>query len=151
MKVIVLKGISSIGKSETLNIVYQFLLKDGYVQVPGHYRELGNKKYNDCIDILEKKDAKVGIAMMGDYEKYYKDAIAGDIVQDLLLYLDRNECDIAICACNSTLKIAESFIKDNFENEIIDKLPTTNLSERRIANGKHAENILEKLKSILSN
>ena len=47
MKLIALRGKENTGKSHVINITYQFLLSDGWVQVPGNYRELGNKIHND--------------------------------------------------------------------------------------------------------
>jgi hypothetical protein len=56
MKVITLRGAENTGKSHVINMVYSFLLRDGYTQVPGNFRELGNPKFEDIIDILTKDD-----------------------------------------------------------------------------------------------
>lgn len=58
MKVIALVGNENTGKSHTINVVYSFLLRYGYTQIPGYFRELGNPKYEDLLDILSDSDEK---------------------------------------------------------------------------------------------
>lgn len=138
MDVIVLVGGKNTGKSKTLNIVYQYMLLFGYVQVPGHFMEIGNRDFYDCRDILEKKGKKVGIATMGDFE----DKQPGETVQDLLNYFDTNGCNIAICACNDMLQVALAFIR-TYNHQIIQKTVRRNRdgSDERIVNGEDAERV----------
>jgi len=148
MEIIVLKGKSNTGKSETLNIVYQLMLLFGYSQVPGHFRVLGNSQNHDCIDILKKNGVRVGIFTMGDYgdyEEYPKEVILGDIVQDLIKYLESNGCAKAVIACNTELIEALEFIGNYTPHiHIVDKQKTPDESLMRIINEKDAE-ILYKL------
>jgi hypothetical protein len=74
------------------------MLLNGYTQVPGHFRVLGNPTQKDFIDILEKDDKLFGIATMGDYARK-----PNDCVKDLLQYLNSQGCHKAICACNDNL------------------------------------------------
>lgn len=140
MDIIALRGNQNQGKSETLNIVYQLMLLFGYTQVSGHFRGLGNPANKDCIDILEKRGARIGIALMGDYERQLSANItpAGDTVQDLLTYLQVNGCTKAICACNNSLGHAISFIQ-TFNHTFVNKTVTALASEHRIKNGMDAE------------
>lgn len=144
MDIIALKGNANSGKSETLNIVYQFLLRSGFTQVPGHFRVLGNPAQRDFLDIVERNSMKIGIATMGDYQKYLKGVKEGDIVQDLLKYLESNGCTKAICACNSKLNLALSYIQ-NHQHVLLEKTETSILAEQRVSNGEDAELIFSHL------
>lgn len=100
MKVIALIGEENTGKSHTINIIYTFLLRDGYVQIPGHFRELGNPAHKDFIDILEYHDKKVGFVSLGDYVTG-----VGRSLRSLLEELRVKGCDVAICASRNNPKI----------------------------------------------
>ena len=56
MKVIALVGNENTGKLHTINVVYSFLLRDAYGQIPGHFRNLGDPAYEDFFDILTKEN-----------------------------------------------------------------------------------------------
>lgn len=140
MDIIALRGSTNVGKSETLNIVYQFMLLFGYTQVSGHFRVLGNPANKDCIDILEKKGIRIGIVMMGDYEKPNAEAPQQDTIPGLLTYLQNNGCVKAICACNNSLKNALIFIQ-TYNHIFINKTITNNPAEQRIINGEDADKI----------
>lgn len=140
MKVIALTGNTNVGKSTTLNIVYQYLLLFGYTQVAGHFRELGDSKNKDFIDIVEKKGKKVGIATMGDYGSG-----SGDSVQNLLIDLAAQGCDVAICACNNNLPAAISHINTYPHHIFINKIVASSLAQQRIENGADAELIYKQV------
>lgn len=146
MKLIVLLGKSNEGKSETLNIVYQYLLLFGYAQVHGHYRDLGNKINKDCIDILEKKGQKVGLAMMGDYGRNANEPIDsnGEHVQDFIAYFQLHSCDVAIVACNSNLVNAVAHI-NSLNPVLFTKTVHSLTSMHRIVNGEDAEKIYKSI------
>jgi hypothetical protein len=90
MDVIALRGIHDTGKSETINMIYQNLLRNGYQQVPRCFQNLGG--HNDFLDIIENGTKKIGIVSMGD--------IANRLSQYLLDFNNAN-CQISICACRS--------------------------------------------------
>ena len=138
MDIIALRGNSDVGKSETLNIVYQFMLLFGYIQAPPgprHFRILGNRIQKDFIDILEKKGRRIGIATMGDYAR------GPESVANLLSYLDGQHCDKAICACNITLPGTVNAVTAYLNHQILDKTVTAVAAEQRIRNGEDAERI----------
>lgn len=102
MKVIALRGEMNTGKSLTINIVYNLLLREKWVQVPGFFRILGNPKFNDVFDILNKDDIKLGIIGMGDYQR------TPNSLANLLKEQETNDCDIVICACRTNPNIEKA-------------------------------------------
>ena len=133
MDLIVLEGDPHIGKTETLNIVYQLLLQTGYTQIPGNFIDLAN---NDVLDILQGK-FKVGIVTQGDY------AIGPCSVKNHILHLQSKGCGKAICAC--TLGGSKQKIKNAialYPHITISKIANSNISLRRIDNNKDANTIL---------
>lgn len=138
--IIALIGNSKVGKSETINIVYQLMLYNGYAQVPAQFRALGNKKHRDFVDILEFNGLKVGIFSMGDYDSilHDHDTLKTDYVEELIIDLQSKQCDKVICACNDNLSAALVFIK-SFTNTIVQKTLARSLSDERIANSKDAK------------
>ncbi len=138
MEIIALRGDSLKGKSKTLNIVYQYLLLFGYIQVSGHFKGFG-KDLNDFIDIVEKKGVKVGIVTMGDYEKT-RSKNPKFSVQNLVDHLKSQGCEKIICAVNTSLKYAITYIGTH-SHIFIDKTITSLNSEERIKNGEDAERI----------
>lgn len=142
MKIIALKGEEDSGKSHTINIVYYFLLRDGYVQVPNNYRPLrGNPKFEDCIDILTKDGKKVGIIGMGDYSSSPNIDYS---LEKLLDEIEKKECDICICACQNKPEIISALSKYP-HHIIINKTTSTIESKYRIIDCEAAESILKNL------
>ena len=141
MDVIALTGKSNCGKTETLNIVYQFLLQNGYVQIqnPIFFKVLGNPVMRDFIDILEKGNRKVGIVTVGDY-------VIGNIsIQKNLAYLDAAGCNIAITACTTKNPKAEFQVKFYPNSTLISKISTNELSKERIENYFYAQKIINSI------
>jgi hypothetical protein len=142
-KIIALRGDSSKGKSKTLNIVYQYLLLFGYVQIPKHFEVIGNRDQYDFIDIVEKKGVKVGIATMGDYEngairkKKYS-------VESLIDRLVAAGCDIIVCAVNSRLSRAIGHVA-SYTHVFVDKTVCLSDAEERIKNSDDAELIYKSI------
>lgn len=128
MKIIALRGVENTGKSHVINIVYQFMLKDRWIQLPGHFRELGNSIYEDVIDILVKDEKLVGIIGAGDYQ-------IGNIgLSKLLKELEIKGCDVVICSCRTNPKIEAAVLK--YPNSLwINKTLSTGRNNDRIVNG----------------
>lgn len=137
MQVIALKGRRNCGKSHTLNIVYQLLLNDGYTQVAGHFKELGEQKQEDFLDILEKDGQRIGFATMGDYSEDNKEKV-DDSIKELLKTLENAGCEVAICACSTHIKGTLQEIEAYPNHIIINKKLTSIKSEYRIKNGEDA-------------
>ncbi len=134
MKVIALRGPVNSGKSHTLNIVYQFLLNDGYIQVPGHFTPLGNPVSEDILDILEKNGKQVGICGMGDYQN------GGNSLAILLADLQSRGCDVTLCCCRQIAAI-EKQVSFYSSHLFIDKTISTGLANNRIVNGVDARSM----------
>ena len=102
MKVIAIKGDENTGKSHTINVVYSFLVRNGYKQVPGHFKILGNPKFQDVFDVLTKDGLTLGIIGMGDYER------TNCRIDNLLDSMESKSCDVVLCACRNKPKIIEN-------------------------------------------
>lgn len=138
MKIIALRGKENSGKSHVINIVYQFLLNRGFVQITGNFRVLGNFIYDDIIDILEKDGIKIGIIGTGDYE------IGPLGLKNLLKELEKKNCDFIVCACRTNPKIEKAII--TYLNYIwVDKTLSIDTSNDRITNNTDANKIINLL------
>jgi len=109
MKLIILTGASDKGKSQTLNLSFNALINFGYTRFQNHFRRLGELIQNDFLDIVERNNYRIGFATMGDYEVNIKHP--EDTVQELFNYLQHQQCDSIVLACNSNLNIALSFLQ----------------------------------------
>lgn len=74
---------------QSLNVVYDFLLRYNYQQFPGFFSVLGDPKNENVLDILTRDDIKIGIIGMGD--------LVGELKR-CLIYLGQQGCDSIICA-----------------------------------------------------
>lgn len=135
MKIIALKGKENSGKSHVINIIYQFLLNNNYVQTVGNFRILGNPIYDDIIDILEKNDIRIGIIGTGDYQ------IGKLGLKNLLKELEQKKCDFIVCACRENPKI-EKAVTSYLDHIWIDKTPSNDRSYDRISNNLDANKII---------
>ncbi len=135
MKIIALRGSKNTGKSHTMNTVYQLLLKEGYIQEPGHFRLLGNPLFEDVIDILIKDGVRLGIIGMGDYQRG-----EGSLAK-LIKELEAKKCDVVICACRKIPNLEKAITQ--YPNHIfIDKTISSGDSNNRIVNGIDAKKII---------
>ncbi|MCZ4243837.1 hypothetical protein [Pedobacter punctiformis] len=91
MKILTLYGDSGKGKTTTLNIVYDMLIKTGVV--PGIKTQLGANS-NDFSVIVTYKGQQVAFYTMGDYSGALIEAIR---------YYSGLKVDTLICACNNKL------------------------------------------------
>ena len=128
MKVIALAGAENTGKSHTINIVYAFLIAQGYRQIPCHFRILGNPVFEDVFDILEKGGKKVGFVGMGDYVTGQ-----GRSLKSLLEELNQKGCDVAICACRSITRILAD-VQSYSVHHVVPKTPSMGRDNDRIVN-----------------
>lgn len=135
MKVIALLGGVNSGKSHTINVSYHFLLRDGYTQVPGHFRILGNPVFEDVFDVLEKNGKKVGVIGMGDY------IIGAGSLKLLLADMQILGCDAVICACRNNPKI-EAAVRAYSHHVFVLKTISSGRDNDRIVNAVDAEILL---------
>jgi ABC-type uncharacterized transport system YnjBCD ATPase subunit len=118
MEVLALEGNSNCGKSETLNIVYQMLLSDGFTQIAGNFAVLGNPKMRDFTDVLTKENKIIGIVTQGDY------VIGKDSIAKHLNKLFLAGCSVAICACTNNNPKAKLQVMKYTPNTFFIKNPT---------------------------
>ena len=122
------------GSLKLLNIVYQIMLLFGYVQVPGHFRQLGNPDQKDFIDLLEKKGNRIGLVSLGDYAPPHKDSLLNHLTT-----LHSLGCNKAVCACSirpPKIALSISAFAPLFVNKTVCPEP-----EHRLRNGEDAERI----------
>lgn len=133
MNVIALEGKSNVGKTSTINIVYQLLLQSGYAQVSGYFEDLAN---NDFLDVMTNNNHTIGIVSQGDY------AIGKSSVKNHLSKLQSYGCDKVICACtiDRSPKIKAAVLV--YPNVVVEKLPQPIVELQRIDNNRHANSIL---------
>jgi hypothetical protein len=137
MKVIALRGSVSSGKSHTINIVYQLLLVEGFRQVPGYFRELGNPMNEDIIDVLEKDNTLVGVIGIGDYER-------GEVaLSKLLKELEKIGCKIVFCTCRSNRPGIEEAVSNYIDHVFVGKTTSLGASNHRIVNNIDAKRMLD--------
>ncbi|THU36106.1 hypothetical protein FAM09_22240 [Niastella caeni] len=127
MKVVALLGNQNTGKSHAINVAYFFLLNNGFTQVPGHFRILGNPDFEDVFDILENGGKKVGIIGMGDYEK------GRDSLKSLLNEMKTLGCTSVICSCQTRPNI-EAAVRAYSPHVFVPKTPSAGPEMHRIVN-----------------
>ena len=89
MKLIVLKGEPNVGKTVTINYVYNKLRGQGYIEPSiDVFKDLEN---GDFLMVLKKESIKLGVVSQGDY------AIGECSVKNHLEDLEKQNCSIVIC------------------------------------------------------
>lgn len=139
MKILALEGSPDCGKTETLNIVYQFLLSKGYNQVSGFFLVLGNPKMRDFRDILENNEQRIGIVTQGDYVRGNN-----SIASHLKILFDSN-CDIIICACTTKNPTAKKQVAKYAQHTFFIKSTTKISHKERLLNYFDAEQIMNRI------
>ncbi len=107
MKIIMLSGSSSSGKTTTLNLVYDQLYNWG-AKINIQKKQLGGNP-NDFECELHYQTQRVAIFTMGDYSNRVTDAMS--------IYSQLG-CDVLICACNDKFVRPYSAI-NNYPNSIV--------------------------------
>lgn len=135
MKIIMLLGKSSCGKTTTLNKVYDFINPTEENIIKAKSKLGGDKHDFECI--VKYKDKTIAFFTMGDYSCYLIEAFEK---------YDKKHCDFLICACNNRFKRPYERIK-KYSHSIINK--TISDSQRQIeldiANNNDKEQIIRKL------
>lgn len=139
MKVLALSGDTSVGKTSTLNIVYQLLLNSGYNQVPGHFLDLANR---DFLDVLQKGEEIVGIVTQGDY------VIGLHSVKSHLQKLKNIGCVKTICACTTRNPKIKINIQAYSLHIFINKTQEPKMALQRIADNAIANQIIASFRAL---
>lgn len=104
-----LQGNSGVGKTSTINLVYDKFIESGAQIV--EQREQAGGNVNDFTCMLKYNNLLIAICSMGDFAK--------DVIGYIDTYDEKN-ADILICACNSKFIKPVDKIK-NYEHIIIEK------------------------------
>lgn len=91
-RIIALQGIKESGKSTTIGLLYDKMLKSGYTVIKK--RKRGSY---DFVAIVEKNGVKIGIITYGD---------APSLIKDKINICIEYGCTIIICACHPNGKTA---------------------------------------------
>ena len=156
MRLIVLTGVSNVGKTSTLNILYNFHLtsSNGFSSIPGIKRPLGLDLKNDFLDVLRKRDIKIGFATMGD--RPTRKIPQADRVCGIIKYFKENGCSIVVMACNKDNHDGMECIKNedtdfiSFERERTIGRTHQKIADRAANNAKMAKDIFDRLDEEIS-
>jgi hypothetical protein len=105
MELIVLKGKANVGKTATINYVYNELIKKNWKEVEP-YREISN---GDFWAVLEKDEIILGIVSQGDYVG------TDNSVQNHLNRLEKKSCSKVVCAQTNSKPSLQKVI-DKYNN-----------------------------------
>jgi len=132
MKIIMLKGKNSCGKTKTLCILYKKIVPENGKS--NCKKQLGGNKC-DFSDIVEYNNKTIAFFTMGDYSIQLCNAMN---------YYNTLKVDFLICACNS--KLVKPFQNiNNYKHEIINKTVATKKTEEHDLNQKDADEIFLKI------
>lgn len=114
MKIILLAGNANAGKTSTMNIVYDRLIREGAILDKGTPPEQSEKRKKDFECVLLYKGQKVAIHSEGDFESECIEAIERF----------RKCADILVLACRKRMraKLEERIKNSSIECEIVGKM-----------------------------
>lgn len=94
MKIILLAGNANVGKTSTMNIVYNRLIQEGAILDKGTPPEQSEKKKKDFECVLLYKGQKVAVHSEGDFEN--------ECVEAIERFRDR--ADVLVLACRKRMR-----------------------------------------------
>ncbi|PBC74587.1 hypothetical protein SAMN02745108_02421 [Fibrobacter intestinalis] len=114
MKIILLAGNANVGKTSTMNIVYDRLIREGAILDKGTPPEQSEKRKKDFECVLLYKGQKVAVHSEGDFLNECFEAIERF----------RESADILVLACRKRMraKLEERIKKFSMECEIVEKM-----------------------------
>lgn len=134
MRIIVLQGIPKIGKTTTINLVWDLLRNNGGTST--NRRPYGGD-LNDFIDVVVWNNLKIGILSMGDLST----PIANEIQK-----FNSQKCDIVVCALSTnTAKVRANNALNNFNATRINKTITPDQNAELATNTADAQTIFNLL------
>lgn len=132
MRIIVLQGIPSSGKTGTLNLVYDMLIPPQGNAVSTNRQPLGGNS-RDFSDIVIRGTQRIAFYTMGDYSTYLANAIYD---------YDRQNCDVLVCALSTnTAKVRANNALNQFNTTRINKTIAPNVSAQLVINTADAQTI----------
>jgi hypothetical protein len=114
--IVALQGKGDTGKTTTIGILHDKLLKKGFKRenyVEGGQRRKGRRREFHAIFMVNGK--KVGIASVGDLRKH---------IEPRLREFGKEGCSIIVCACHTrggTVEVIEEFARTGWDLEFVQK------------------------------
>ncbi len=135
MKIVILSGQSSCGKTTTLNQVYDFISPTEKNVIKPKTKLGGDPNDFECI--IQYKDKTIAFFTMGDYSCY--------LIEAFEKYAKKH-CDFLICACNNRFKRPYEKIK-KYSHSVINKTISNSQKQAELdsANNIDKEQIIRKL------
>ncbi len=141
MKIILLSGCDSCGKTTTFNLLYDELIDNMNAQIIKKKKQLGaNKKDFECI--LSYNSKKIALFSVGDFSRKVTSAFKD---------YEEMACDLLICACNDKFKLPYKKLKN--DDKIVEKTFEENIKNHdktNICDMKKIKKILSKFINILN-
>lgn len=138
--IIALRGIGNSGKSNTIRILHNLILNNGYQVIDSNFN-----LSSDFHSIFLIRGIRVGITSSGD--NY-------DLVHDNLAILIDNGCEICVCACRTydrvppgTNAAVEGF--NNFDYQYVEKTYDNNVNTQTQTNTTDAQRLLTEIENLL--
>jgi hypothetical protein len=138
MKLIALRGKVKTGKTTVIDIVYHFLIRDGYIQFPGEFRSIGPSRSQCFVDCLTWNTIKVGISNTGNYQS------GKNSMQSLITKFEELQCNMMIIDCLQDSG-NEKLIANYKNHAFVEKTEERDISLIRITNVHDAEEIIKRL------
>lgn len=131
MRIIALQGMPDIGKTSTLNLVYDMLVLNGG-GVSTIRQPLGGDP-RDFSDIVVRGTQRIAFFTMGDYSTYLANAIYD---------YDRQGCDVLVCALSTNnAKVRANNALNQFNTTRINKTIAPNGTSELATNTADAQTI----------
>lgn len=132
MRIIVLQGMPNTGKTTTLNLVYDLIVRPTGISISTNRQPLGSDP-NDFSDIVLRGNQRIAFYTMGDYSNHLANAI---------LNYSRQNCDVMVCALSTnTLKVRANNMLNKFNTTKINKtIASAQITEQQ-ANNTDAQTI----------
>jgi hypothetical protein len=136
-KVIALKGISNVGKSQTIKKVYELLLKI-YPSAKIEKKFIGV----DITVVLSIGEIKIGIESQGDPNSRLRNSLA---------YFVEINCQIIICATRTYGQTVDAVnkLEGSYEIKWVDQTVKPILAEQEYSNGLVAKHIVEEVEKAI--
>lgn len=136
MRIIVLQEMPDKGKTSTIWIIRDLLLRNNGISLPNQFQIFGSNPIpfkDDFKDIIMYNNLKVAIYSVGDYSNYLVNAIYD---------YDSQGCDVMVCALSTnTAKVRANNTLNRFNANRINKTITPNATAELATNTADAQKL----------
>lgn len=126
MRIIVLQGMPNTGKTITLNLVYDLIVRPNGIGISTNRQPLGSDP-NDFSDIVTRGNQRIDFYTMGDYSNHLANAIYD---------YSRQNCEMMVCALSiNTPKVRANNALNQFNTTRINKtIASAQITEQQVNN-----------------